>query len=417
MAGIRKRRLKNGRFLAWYMAGTGKQKFFAATTNRAESLAAAMELENQARLVRLGVREPKKASEKHKAMTFAEAVEQYTAWGAATGGRGKRGWAKRHLHYRRKDLGWWAERLNLQTLGDLDGSLFPKAEQALIELGAAGSAGKTLRLMAESLKALCKWLEDRNYLDGNPVKKLGGFNAEPRSQKRLLTLDELRALLAVAPPGRKLFYQTAACTGLRVSELRGLKVSDLNLDAGCLNIRAEISKSRKPAMLPIPTALMELLRERAAGLPLDAPLLDAPGSPQDAFNDDLRHAGIVKFVPGEGVACLHGLRIFYITTLLESGANPREAMTLARHADPNLTMGRYAKTRPERLHALAEQVGKVGVFDENYGVFRTKAVAGAEAETGKPLSDKQLPAKKQWWAMQDLNLRLLPCEGSTLPLS
>jgi integrase len=50
-----------------------------------------------------------------------------------------------------------------------------------------------------------------------------------RKERRFITIEEARRLLKVAGP-RRLFYAVQLWTGLRVSEVRALRWSDLVLD-------------------------------------------------------------------------------------------------------------------------------------------------------------------------------------------
>ena len=141
--------------------------------------------------------------------------------------------------------------MDLKILGDLDGIL-PKVEAALRELHTKGQAGKTIMNLAEALTSFCLWCERRGYLDNNPLKGLERFDSTPRKIYRALTREELRKLMAVVPQDRKLLYAVASATGLRRGELHALRVSDLNLDLRALNLRAEITKNRKPGLQPLP---------------------------------------------------------------------------------------------------------------------------------------------------------------------
>ena len=120
MAGVRKKPNKGGKFQGWYVDLNGKQKFFTGTSNRRETLRMAEHLEDEHRQVRLGYREPPKSSDKHKGRSFSEVLEFYLSWGRSQGGRGGRPWSQEHARVREYHLGWWQDRLDLQTLGDLN---------------------------------------------------------------------------------------------------------------------------------------------------------------------------------------------------------------------------------------------------------------------------------------------------------
>ena len=52
----------------------------------------------------------------------------------------------------------------------------------------------------------------------------------------------------------------------------------------------------------------------------------------------------------------HGLRTTYISRVVETGANLKECMELARHSDPKLTMKTYARVRLHDLSAVLERL-------------------------------------------------------------
>jgi hypothetical protein len=74
---------------------------------------------------------------------------------------------------------------------------------------------------------------------------------------------------------------------------------------------------------------------------------------------DLTVAGLPVEIDGpEGTETrdFHALRACYISNIIRAGADLKQVMTLARHSDPKLTAGRYARTR---LHDLGAVVNKL----------------------------------------------------------
>jgi len=49
--------------------------------------------------------------------------------------------------------------------------------------------------------------------------------------------------------------------------------------------------------------------------------------------------------------------------VFEAGANPNEGQTLARNANPQLTMDIYARARKERLAEVVDKLGRFGLED------------------------------------------------------
>ncbi len=270
---------------------TGKRRVQTGTTDKKETEKLAARIEAEADAIRKGWKDPPRQSDKARTRPFSEVKEEYLSWGAASGGRRGFGWSEGHLRMRKTHLQWWQDRLGLKTLSDLDGIL-PKAEKALRELQADGKSGKTLSNTAEALKAFCAWSVDRSYLESNPLERLKGFDTTPRTQRRAMTTEEIKRLLEAAPPERALLYAVAATTGLRVRELRSLEARDLNPDRPLIHVRAEIAKSRKAAMQPIPAILWERLRAESSDKTPDTRLLkDLKGHESECMEKTLRRPG------------------------------------------------------------------------------------------------------------------------------
>ena len=80
--------------------------------------------------MRLGYRPAPLSGDKHRKRPFEEVKSEYIAWGESQGGRMRKPWAAWHAQKRHTHLLWWAERLGLDVLADLEGIL-PRVEQEL----------------------------------------------------------------------------------------------------------------------------------------------------------------------------------------------------------------------------------------------------------------------------------------------
>jgi len=354
---------------------------------KTRNLAARIQAEHEE--IRKGYRPPPTAALRHGKTPFDETAQEYLRWGQSQGGRGGRPWSAGHARMRRSHLQFWQERVNLAVIGDLDGVL-PRVERVLQELQGKGRAivdkdgtlvrkarplgGKTLANYAESLHALCEWCVARNYLDRNPLERLGTFDTTSQSKRRALTAAELGLLLRVSPDYHRLLYTTAVVTGLRANELRSLTIHHLDRRRGALLLDADWTKNRKPGIQQLPPWLMRELAEsadsgvaealyakfyrtkNASEQPPENPLLYVPRNCSRIFARDRAKAGIAKWTP-EGKVDFHSLRVTCATIVIESGANVKEAQSFMRHSTPDLTMNTYARTRPDRMTELAATVG------------------------------------------------------------
>jgi integrase len=127
-----------------------------------------------------------------------------------------------------------------------------------------GSLGSLYRMLRFAIRR--KWITD-NRVAGLEPEERPSIDAK---DKRVLTPDELRALIDAASPDSRAFIATLALTGLRQSEALGLTWQDIDLDAGLVRLRYQLErggrgrvKLKTPAarrdvvMLP---ALSDLLR-------------------------------------------------------------------------------------------------------------------------------------------------------------
>jgi hypothetical protein len=121
------------------------------------------------------------------------------------------------------------------------------------------------------------------------------------------------------------------------------------------------TKNRKGATQPLSPDVVEALRGYLEGRPAGAPLW--PGNwwkkGADMLRIDLDAAGIsyaVEGTDGPLYADFHALRHSYIALLEKSGATLKEAMQLARHSDPKLTMAVYGRAQ---LHDLGRAVERL----------------------------------------------------------
>jgi integrase len=252
-------------------------------------------------------------------------------------------------------LEWWKEKLGLEELADLVGAL-PRVEKELRELETAGKTGKTLQNYSEGLTAFCDWCVTRGYLDGDPLQGLASFDTSPRTRRRALIKEEITRLLTNCAEHRKPCYQLALASGLRVAELRSLRVRHLDVGRGGLQLESAWTKNRKSGFQPLPDWLVSELSESSKDFGPDSPLVFVPTHTARDLDEDLNSAGIQKWT-SEGKVDFHSLRVLYVSWILEAGASAKEAMALARHSDARLTMDTYARARKDRLAEVAQSIG------------------------------------------------------------
>jgi site-specific recombinase XerD len=116
----------------------------------------------------------------------------------------------------------------------------------------------TVHKYQSTLRMFARWLCRRGHTDYDVTQELELVRYRPDASIRHLTEDELARVLAVPDVSTTsglrnyLMIYLSAATGIRQSELRKLRRSDI-LDAEhMLRIRAETSKSRRERYVPLP---------------------------------------------------------------------------------------------------------------------------------------------------------------------
>ena len=180
----------------------------------------------------------------------------------------------------------------------------------------------------------------------------------PRKLPVILSPDEVKRLIAAAG---NLKHQTALAlayaTGLRISEVVSLKVTDI--DSQRMTLRVEQGKGQKDRYAMLSPLLLERLRvwwrvARAQGRMLDGGWLFPGQDPVRHLSarqlDRAIHAAADEAGIGKRVS-MHSLRHAFATHLLEGGADLRAVQMLLGHSDLSTTQI-YTHVANSHLQAL-----------------------------------------------------------------
>jgi integrase/recombinase XerD len=208
-------------------------------------------------------------------------------------------------------------------------------------------SSESLYLAIAALRAFYRYAEQEKFVPLNVAENL----SLPRRWTRLpkaLTSGEINQLLTpIAPevPARLCniaVLELAYASGLRLAELRNLRLEQLHLEAGFINV---IGKGNKERVVPVGSrARSALQRYLEAG----RPNLVTPRSPANVFltrrgssfaavtlwrriKSHARHAGIRRNLTP------HMLRHSFATDLLENGADLRVIQELLGHSSISTT--------------------------------------------------------------------------------
>lgn len=234
-------------------------------------------------------------------------------------------------------------------------------------------ASSSLYAQVAALRALFRFCADEGFVKIDPTENLS-LPKRWKSLPKSLSMDEVGRLLA--PPVQATpadlcdhaILEVAYASGLRLAELRGLRLEHVHLDSGFLTV---VGKGGKERVVPVGTKAREAM---ARYLDAGRPSLVSPRSPGLVFltrrgsgfghvtmweriRRAARRAGIERpFTP-------HMLRHSFATHLMEHGADLRVIQELLGHASIGTTevythvSGRRLSEVHQRHHPRAKGTG------------------------------------------------------------
>ena len=220
---------------------------------------------------------------------------------------------------------------------------------------------KTIGRRIAATRSFFRFLHREGYVTSNPAQGLPW----PKQDKHLpsfLTEEEVQRLLA-SPEGDsfaacrdRAILETLYSTGLRVSELVGLKVRDVDLIGGTLRT---VGKGRKERMVPVGSYSIQAIRT------YQKTLTDGQDGPEKPLFQNQRKGRLTaRSINRILKSCLlkislarritpHSLRHSFATHLLNRGADLRSVQELLGHSSLTTTQV-YTHVTTDRLKKVYE---------------------------------------------------------------
>ncbi len=255
-------------------------------------------------------------------------------------------------------------RAGKETAGKLDLSLVDlRSVRAFLgHLSSQGLEPSSLSRKLACLRSFFRFLNREGKMAGNPAKTLPTPTA-PKKLPSILTVDETFRLLdgaGTSPKSRlrdRALLELLYSSGLRVGELVGLDLEDLDLEDGMVRVRG---KGRKERLVPVGAKAGLALRRytveerRAAPSEPYALFLNLRGTRLSARSVHRFLSALSRRQENVGRISPHALRHSFATHLLSGGADLRAIQEMLGHRSLSTTQ-RYTQVDLDRLSRVYDE--------------------------------------------------------------
>src|SRR5438067_5192351 len=331
--------------------------------------------------------------------------------------------------------------------------LLHNAESAGASAASVNKLRSVLHTVFSKAKKAGKWVGE------NPVASTERRKVAKRVYATLRA-EEVPLLLGEVPAEWRPLFAAALWTGMRRGELFALRKSDVDLTLGTIMVARsnarDTTKGGHADLIPIAAPLLRILKHQLEHAPGSLVFPAEDGSqrspeadPQKIVRHALARAGLVegyehvcrwcshserhadneqRYCPkclkrtngtGKPLAQargralwpkamprpirFHDLRHTTATLLLRAGVDAHRVQRLLRHRDVRTTTTIYGHLDVEDLRSGLEKLRQLGPNWVQAAQSDQESLASGSANSAESEGDS-------WWALQDSNLRPLPCE-------
>jgi site-specific recombinase XerC len=396
MASIyRKKADKGNRRAAWYFSfvdETGKRRQRKGFTDKAATEKLALKLEEEAKMVREGIRAAKPDQSQLAIRPLLESYLKHLR---------QRDVSEKQIENLRPRLVKSIEACQFVLVTDIEGQ---PVEDFLAKRREAGLSKQTSNHYRQAMHQFCRWLCKRSLIKANPIAEIPKLNVDTdrRHDRRAISVDEFQRLViaaessksvqAIAGIDRAIIYILSASTGYRRGEISSLTLASFEFEATPprVTVDASYSKRRKKDVqvlspevaakirewlevrVPTHDRLLFPLTKETCGfdrrtsimMKHDLGVARASWIGEAGGDDEERtrraESDYLSYKNAAGLfADFHANRHTFITNLSRAGVLPKVAQTLARHSDIRLTMNIYTHTD---LDEKVDAIGKLPSF-------------------------------------------------------
>jgi integrase len=238
---------------------------------------------------------------------------------------------------------------------------------------------------------------DALQTDGNPMEYTEVPKGSATEQTKAYSLKEISSMIAALEnePVASAVIATAAFTGLRRSELRGLRWADfrdsqLFITRTVWNTTERDKTKTVDAKAPVPVLkfLAKLLDAHHNGFPSDGYIFAGPKTGRPLNLANLARRVIVPKLNEAGVQCWSGWHAFrrgLATNLYELGEDEATIQAILRHADVKTTRRHYIKKNVVTKESKQAMDRLAKVFNKLQKSGNRRSVLGTNVGTSRSL--------------------------------
>jgi integrase len=273
---------------------------------------------------------------------------------------------------------------------------------------------RSVNLEVGSLKTMFNYGVRHQLICNNPIGSLSPLKYDvPFKERRALTVDEVQAILDAATDHYRPVWRALLTTGMRVSELAGLRFRDVDWGTREFIVRSRTAKNHTERRIPIEDADVwaDLLkrrktaRDRQPGLGTTAERtaqirarftrdhvfvteVNTPlgNNVRPRFYETCKRAGVdvSGLEEGQGNAVdLHALRGTFATHAAQNGADIAALGEVTGHKDISVLLGHYLKamahTKRRAVASLPWSKPNIGIANPSIEEARPKPGTGSDS--------------------------------------
>lgn len=301
-------------------------------------------------------------------------------------------WLTKQTHLRRRSYEGYARALRRHCLPRFAERPIARVDEDTIaklvrDLQGDGFSGSTVAGVLVPLGGVLRYAVRQKLIPYNPVARLERSERPQlrRREKRILTTNEIEALLLATTRTYRPIIATAIFTGLRESELLGLWWGDLDLDGGVLHVRRTLDRAgrfaepkthqsaRTVVLTPSLVALLRKHKDASARTgPTDLVFATLTGRP--IYYRNVTRQGLAVAVDRAGIdhepqpkLRFHDLRHTYTSLLIAQGLSLPFVSRQLGHAFPSYTLNTYAGVFDRAKSATRAAEGLEAIFPRSLG--------------------------------------------------